>query len=71
MNRDESLPVQNHHPLSLKNGLIPFLWNSLFQLFRGDILEKLCSTPFQIVNLPKFKGGRVHVFLIRGEGLSG
>ena len=61
MNRDDSLPVRHHHPLFKKNGLILFLWNGLFQIFRGDTLEKLCSTPFKIVNLPEFKGGRVHV----------
>ena len=30
----------------LKSGPIPFLWNSLFQNFRGEVLEKLCDTPF-------------------------
>ena len=45
----------------LKNGLIPYLWNSLFQNFRGEALEKLSGTPlFSTMDLSISKDGRVH-----------
>ena len=43
--RGESLRIRNHYPFP-KNELIPFLWNSLFQNFRGKALEKSCVPPF-------------------------